>query len=99
MIMNKKIDSEKLVERKLVESIRVHGGMCIKLLSDNFRGLPDRMVLLPNGNISFCELKTTGKKPTRVQKCVHNLIRKLGFHVEVIDTIEGVNNFINSISQ
>lgn len=89
-----KIESEKAVERKLVEAVKANGGMCIKLLCDNLLGLPDRLVLMPHGEIAFVELKTTGQKPRRIQTFMHNKLRNLGFRVEIIDTIGGVNNFI-----
>lgn len=92
------IESEKIIERKLVEAVKANGGMCIKLLCDNLLGLPDRMVLMPHSKIAFAELKTTGQKPRRVQVFMHEKLRALGFRVEVIDTTEGVNNFINSIN-
>lgn len=94
---NMVIESEKVIERKLVEAVKANGGMCIKLLCDNLLGLPDRMVLMPHSKIAFVELKTTGQKPRRIQVFMHNKLINLGFRVEVIDTIEGVNNFINSI--
>ena len=93
----KQIDSEKLVERKLVELVKANKGMCIKLLCDQLIGLPDRLCLFPGHKIVFVELKTTGQKPKRIQAFMHNKLRALGFRVEVIDTVEGVNNFINSI--
>lgn len=94
---NVTVESEKVIERKLVEAVKANGGMCIKLLCDNLLGLPDRMVLMPHSKIAFVELKTTGQKPRRIQVFMHNKLRNLGFRVEVIDTAEGVNNFINSI--
>ena len=91
------IESEKVIERKLVEAVKANGGMCIKLLCDNLLGLPDRMVLMPHSKIAFVELKTTGQKPRRIQVFMHNKLRNLGFRVEVIDTVEGVNNFVEDI--
>lgn len=93
----KQIDSEKLVERKLVELVKINNGMCIKLLCDQLTGLPDRMCLFPNHKIVFVELKTTGQKPKRIQLFIHDKLRALGFRVEVIDTIKGVEQFIDSI--
>lgn len=96
--MNKKTaDSEKVVERKLVELVKINGGMCIKLLCDQLIGLPDRMCLFPGHKIVFVELKTTGRKPKRIQMYMHNKLQALGFRVEVIDTIKGVEQFINNI--
>ena len=95
---NVTVESEKVIERKLVEAVKANGGMCIKLLCDNSLGLPDRMVLMPHSKIAFVELKTTGQKPRRVQVFMHKKLRALGFRVEVIDTTEGVNNFIDNIN-
>ena len=52
--------SEKIIERKLVEAVKEKGGLCIKLLSDYFTGLPDRLCLFPGQKAIFVELKTTG---------------------------------------
>lgn len=91
------VDSEKVVEHKLVELVKINGGMCIKLLCDQLIGLPDRMCLFPGHKIVFVELKTTGRKPKRIQTYMHNKLRALGFRVEVIDTVESVINFVDDI--
>ena len=91
------VDSEKVVERKLVELIKINNGMCIKLLCDQLIGLPDRLCLFPNHKMAFVETKTTGQKPRRIQAYMHKKLRALGFRVEVIDSVEGVEQFINSI--
>ena len=91
------VDSEKVVEHKLVELVKINGGMCIKLLCDQLIGLPDRMCLFPGHKIVFVELKTTGRKPKRIQAYMHNKLRALGFRVEVIDTVESIINFVDDI--
>lgn len=91
------ITSEKVIEQKLVELVKLNGGMCIKLLCDQLIGLPDRMCLFPGHKIVFVELKTTGRKPKRIQAYMHNKLRALGFRVEVIDTVESVINFVDDI--
>lgn len=93
----KSIDSEKLVERKLVELVKINNGVCIKLLCDQLAGLPDRLCLFPGHKIAFVELKTTGQKPRRIQAYIHKKLRTLGFRVEVIDTVEGVISFVESM--
>lgn len=93
----KRTDSEKVVERKLVELVKINGGMCIKLLCDQLIGLPDRLCLFPNHKMAFVETKTTGQKPRRIQAYMHKKLRALGFRVEVIDSIEGVERFIGNI--
>ena len=93
----KQVDNEKLVERKLVELVKINNGMCIKLLCDQLIGLPDRLCLFPNHKIAFVELKTTGQKPRRIQAYMHKKLRALGFRVEVIDSVEDVINFVEDI--
>lgn len=93
----KQIDSEKAVERKLVELVKAKKGLCIKLLCDQLTGLPDRLCLFPGGGVIFVEVKTTGQKPRRIQTFIHNRLRALGFRVEVIDTIEAVTKLGDSI--
>lgn len=71
--------------------------MCIKLLCNHILGLPDRLCLFPGGKLAFVELKTTGEKPKRIQIFMHKKLRALGFRVEVIDTVEGVINFVDEM--
>lgn len=89
------INSEKLVERKLVELVKLNGGMCIKLLCNHTLGLPDRLCLFPCAKMAFVELKTTGEKPKKIQLYMHTKLRKLGFKVFVIDSVQGVKDFID----
>lgn len=91
----KQIDSEKLVERTLVEGVKKAGGMCIKLLSQHMLGLPDRLCLFPGGRLCFVELKTTGQKPKKIQAYMHDKLRLLGFQVFVLDSVKEVKELCN----
>ena len=82
------MESEKVIERKLVAEVKAAGGWAIKLLATQVTGLPDRMVLLPEGRMFFVELKSTGKRPSNIQEFVHEKLRGLGFRVYVIDSKE-----------
>lgn len=79
-------ESEKTLEARLRKEVEARGGMALKLGSQNHRGLPDRLVLMPGGNTYFAEIKTTGKKPTELQRHCHEQLRSLGFDVFVIDS-------------
>lgn len=46
------------------------------------------MILCQGGYVGFAEIKTTGKKPTKIQTYIHEKIRALGFKVFVIDDLE-----------
>ena len=86
--------SEKALEAELRERCKALGWMCIKLTSQYQRGLPDRLILMPGGRVCFAEIKTTGKKPTALQKVTHERLRALGYRVEVVDTNESLDNLI-----
>lgn len=59
---------EKIIEEQLVKSIRLMGGLAPKFVSPGFDGVPDRLILLPNGRIAFAELKAPGKQLRPLQK-------------------------------
>ena len=86
--------SEKVLEAELRERCKALGWMCIKLTSQYQRGLPDRLILMPGGRVCFAEIKTTGKKPTALQRVTHERLRALGYRVEVVDTTESLENLI-----
>lgn len=86
--------SEKVLEAELRERCKALGWMCIKLTSQYQRGLPDRLILMPGGHVCFAEIKTTGKKPTALQRVTHERLRALGYRVEVVDTTESLDNLI-----
>jgi len=91
--------SEKYIERHLVEDMKIRcHGMCLKLSAEYVSGLPDRVCLFPKGQLAFVELKTTGKKPRRLQEVIHQRLRELGFRVEVIDSVEGVDKLMDEFS-
>ncbi len=86
--------SEKVLEAELRERCKTLGWMCIKLTSQYQRGLPDRLILMPGGRVCFAEIKTTGKKPTALQRVTHERLRALDYRVEVVDTTESLDNLI-----
>ena len=88
-----KIESEKYLDKLLVKTVKDNEGLCIKLVTTHFTGLPDRLCLLPGGRIFFAEIKTTNKKPRKIQSVVHSKLRGLGFDVFVIDN----SDFIKSL--
>ncbi len=88
---------EKQIEQKLVQSVRKSGGMCLKFVSPNFDGMPDRLILLPGGKIAFAELKAPGKKPRPLQLARHKSLMKLGFRVYVIDSVEQIGVILDEI--
>ena len=88
---------EKEIEKKLILAVKQAGGICPKLTSPGFDGMPDRMALLPNGQIGFVEVKATGKKPRPLQLARHRMLRRLGFKVYVLDDAEQIGGMLDEI--
>lgn len=102
--MSREIISEKNLERTFSEHLnRTKKVWVVKLLSTFVKGLPDRMVLCRGGYVGFAEIKTTGKKPTKIQTYIHEKLRALGFKVFVIDDLESrdsaISFFLNNVKE
>ena len=55
---------EKQIENKLTMAVKKNGGIALKLVCPSFAGMPDRLILLPDGHIGFAELKAPRQKAT-----------------------------------
>lgn len=88
---------EKTIEQHLVKAVKNSGGIAPKLVSPGFDGMPDRLVLLPGGKISFVEVKAPGKEPRPLQVARHGLLRRLGFKVFVLDDPEQIGEILDEI--
>jgi len=89
--------NEKTIEQKLTRMVKSRGGICPKLVSPGFDGMPDRIILMPKGKIAFVEVKAPGEKPRPLQLTRHNLLRFLGFKVYVLDNIDAIGGILDEI--
>ena len=88
---------EKAIEQKLVSAVRAKGGVAPKFVSPGFDGMPDRLVLLPDGKCGFVEVKAPGRKPRPLQETRIILLRRLGFSVFVLDDESQIPQIISEI--
>lgn len=88
---------EKVIEQKLTKAVRQNGGVCWKFTSPGTTGVPDRIVLMPKGQIAFVEIKVPGEKPRPLQLSRHRLLRKLGFKVYVLDNIDDITKILSEV--
>lgn len=86
---------EKKIEQKLVDAVKAKGGVCLKFISST-DGYPDRIVIFKN-KIAFVEVKAPGKKPRKLQLKRHELLRKYGFKVYVLDEAKEIGGIIDEI--
>ena len=88
---------EKYIESKLVKAVKEMEGVALKFVSPGLDGMPDRLVLLPMGRIAFVEIKSPGKKPRPLQLARHEMLRKLGFKVFVLDDATDIEKILTEI--
>ena len=88
---------EKTIEQKLTLMVKKQGGICPKFVPPGFDGMPDRIVLMPDGRMAFVEVKAPGKAPRPLQIARHKLLRGLGFKVYVLDNAEQIGGILDEI--
>lgn len=79
------------VKEHLKKAIQKVGGTLRKLSYEGRAGAPDWLVLFPAlGLFWMVELKAPGKKPTEHQLREHDVLRRSGIHVHVVDGTEAI---------
>ncbi|MFM1524469.1 MULTISPECIES: VRR-NUC domain-containing protein [Helcococcus] len=88
---------EKNIEKRLIDEVKKKKGLCLKFISPSMTGIPDRIVLLPNGRIGFVEVKGPGEKPRPIQLKRIKELKSLGCKVFVLDEIDQIDEVIKKI--
>ena len=90
---------ESEIEKRLKNAVKMRDGQALKFVSPNFNGVPDRLLLLPEGKAAFAELKATGRKMRSLQIKRKRQLEALGFSVYCIDGIEQIGGVLDEIEQ
>lgn len=90
--------TEKEIEQNLVREVKKRGGRALKFISPGMNGMPDRLVLLPNGYIGFVEVKAPGKKMRPLQIKRKRQLEALGFLVYCLDDQTQIGGVLDEIS-
>ena len=88
---------ERELEHLFLTEVKRVGGLALKFVSPGFAGVPDRLVLIPDGKIGFVEVKAPGQYPRPLQTARHKQLRKLGFKVYVLDNPQKIPEIIKGI--
>lgn len=88
---------ERDIEQKLVKAVKTAGGICPKLVSPGTDGMPDRIMLLPEGRIGFAEVKAPGKNPRPLQVKRHRRLLSLGFPVFILDDPDQIPGILEEV--
>ena len=78
---------EKQIEAKVCDYAKQRGLLAYKFTSPARAAVPDRLFILPNGLVFFCEFKREGQKPTAAQAREHQRLREYDVPVFVIDNV------------
>lgn len=90
---------EKEIEQRLTKEIKRIGGICPKFVSPGFAGMPDRIVLMPEGMVCFAELKAPGEVMRPLQMKRKKQLEALGFRVYCIDSMDSIREAIDEIQR
>ena len=85
---------ESIIEKYLVKRVKQMGGEIRKLQWAGRSHAPDRMVLLQHQMPFLVELKATGEVPRPGQVREHARLIRFGMRVEVVDSIERVEEIL-----
>lgn len=71
---------ERDIERRLVQTVKQMGGLCLKWVCPGWAGVPDRILLFPGGVVAFAETKRPqGGRIGKLQRWWRDKLRAMGF--------------------
>jgi hypothetical protein len=73
--------------------------MCPNFVSPGLDGMPDRIVLLPNGKAGFVEVKAPNCKPRPLQIRRAEQLKQLGFKTYVLDNPEQITKILEELQK
>lgn len=88
---------ESKLEQRLVREVERIGGKAPKWVSPGNRGVPDRIIILPNGRTVFVEMKAPGKPLQPLQRKWAKTLEELRQKVYKIDSNEDIDRFIEEV--
>lgn len=89
---------ESQIEKYLKQEVEKSGFLIRKTQWIGVNGCPDRLVMTPAVTI-WVELKAPDKKPRERQKREHAIMHKNGQKIEVIDSLQQVDEFVKHIRE
>ena len=92
-ISKKKSQRESSIEAYLDQRVRAIGGEAFKFVSPGRVGVPDRLVVLPGGEVVWCEIKAPGGKVSPAQGRCHKRLRELTQEVKVLWSTAQINRY------
>lgn len=95
--MKKHDQLESRIESWLNDKIKALGGISYKFISPMNPGVPDRIYLMPGGQVWFVELKTEIGRLANLQKWQGERIRNIGCRYRVIKGMTQAREFVEEL--
>ena len=88
---------EKEVEAYLVRRVKERGGVAYKFVSPAHRGVADRLIVLPGGQVWFVEVKTETGRLSKLQEVFRSEINGLGGNYICVYGNKEVDQWLHSL--
>ena len=83
---------ESYIENYLVRKVKENNGLCLKFVSPGNPGVPDRIVITPDGRTIYVELKTEVGRLAKMSE-----LEKRGADVRVLFGMDAVKEFLREV--
>lgn len=93
------MEREKDIEALIGAEVRKRGGLWLKWVSPGTDGVPDRILILPDGRLIFVELKTARGRPSPVQWHILRTLTYAGQTCVCVCGMRGAERFLRDLPE
>ena len=86
--------TESRIEQKFTRELKALGCLVYKFVCPGNSGVPDRLVIYPDGTVAFIELKTEQGLTSPLQKYQIDKIQKYGVPCHILHGMDQVDEYI-----
>lgn len=90
-------EMEKRIEQYLVKRAKEKGWIPFKFVSPAHRGVPDRLIIMPEGKVMFVEVKRSDGRLSELQKDIIQKLRDLDHFVAIVYSTEDVDCLVDEL--
>lgn len=88
---------ESTIEKRLVRGVEERGGLCYKFVSPGNKGVPDRIVITPDGQTHYVELKSQTGRLSPMQRFQRDELKARNVTVHVLNSVDRVEDFLREV--
>ena len=88
---------ESTIEKRLLTRVEERGGLCYKFVSPGNKGVPDRIVITPDGQTVYVELKSPTGRLSPMQRFQQAELAARNVQVHVLNSVDMVEQFMREV--